>query len=282
MKDKKSSSVASFNLVKTASSRRCDGALESRRGFSPLPWEVKPVKQTALRGGVESSLWQFGANCEVSRSCGAGARAIWQLEAAARPGAVVVRPLELVVSTNWRDLDIEEVRALLTATEQNCEQFPRLDAEGAVVEVDVRKLKRAIKHSAVVVSISMRGELEDDYYVGRPAKDLDEKPWLGKKRTLVAFGRATSDQSLTAAIHDLAVAPSLQRQGLGRRLVDRIVREIVRYGIYDVSVMSGAQTRPFFRSCGFSADVLGSTSMMYTAAFDTTSTLLIQAPLQES
>lgn len=282
MKNKKTSSIASLNLFKTASSRHCVDALVRRGGFCPQPWEAKSVKQTGLCGGVESSPWQSGANCEVSRSFGAGARRIWQLEAAARPGAVAVRPLELVVSTNWRDLDMEEVRALLTATEQNCEQFPRLDAEGAVLEVDVRKLKRAIKHSAVVVSISMRGELEDDYYVGRPVKDLVEKPWLGKKRTLVAFGRATSDRSLTAAIHDVAVAPSLQRQGLGRRLVDRIVREIVRYGICDISVMSDAQTRPFFRSCGFCSDVLGSTSMMYTAANDTITTLLLPSPFQES
>jgi GNAT superfamily N-acetyltransferase len=199
-----------------------------------------------------------------------------------RAGALAVRHRELLVTTNWRDVDVAELRALLTGTSQNCDQFPKLDPDGSVSEVCPVKLKRAVQHSFIVVAMYVRGELEEDYFPDRPEDDTPPR----LKRTLVAFGRATSDRALTASIHDLAVAPALQGQGIGRRLMHRIVREICRYGISDISVMANRETRPFFRACGFGSDVLGSTAMMYTAAEDCSdaesSMLLVPPPLQES
>jgi GNAT superfamily N-acetyltransferase len=187
-----------------------------------------------------------------------------------------------LVTTNWREIDIAELRALLTGTAQNCDQFPKLNPDGSIPAVCPVKLKRAIQHSFIVVAMYIRGELDEDYFPDRPGEDTP--PWL--KRTLVAFGRATSDRALTASIHDIAVAPSLQGQGIGRRLMQRIVREICRYGIADISVMANRETRPFFRACGFGSDILGSTAMMYTAAEDCSDTessvLAVPPPLQES
>lgn len=183
-----------------------------------------------------------------------------------------VRHWELLVSTNWREVDIGELRALLTGTQQNCDQFPERNPDGSVrTEVSPVKLKRAIQHSFIVVAMYIRGELGEDYFPERPLTP-------DRTRTLVAFARATSDRSLTAAIHDVAVAPSLQGRGVGRRLMQRMVREITRYGIADISVMADRHTRPFFGKCGFDSDVLGSTAMMYTACTSSSELLLLPPP----
>lgn len=192
-------------------------------------------------------------------------------------GVVAVRHWELIVTTNWRDVDIAELRALLTGTKQNCDQFPKLNPDGSISEVSPVKLKRAIQHSFIVVAMYIRGELHEDYFPGRP-KD-EETPPSRLKRTLVAFARATSDSALTASIHDVAVAPSLQGRGIGRHLMHRMVREIGRYGIADIAVMADPQTKPFFRRCGFGSDILGSTAMMYTAKSD--AMLLVPPAVQE-
>ncbi|KAG0590593.1 hypothetical protein KC19_1G112600 [Ceratodon purpureus] len=222
--------------------------------------------------GAESRRRGFG---------GLNLSAPWPVRASGRASALAVRHRELLVTTNWRDVDIAELRALLTGTEQNCDQFPKLNPDGSIPEVSPVKLKRAIQHSFIVVAMYVRGELEEDYFPARPEDDTPPR----LKRTLVAFGRATSDRALTASIHDLAVAPSLQGQGIGGRLVQRLVREISRYGISDISVMASREIRPFFRTCGFGSDILGSTAMMYTAAeecCDVESSMLVPPPLQES
>lgn len=198
----------------------------------------------------------------------ANSRAPWLPPSSRRAsrGVVAVRHWELVVTTNWRDVDIAELRALLTGTEQNCDQFPKLNPDGSIAEVSPVKLKRAIQHSFIVVAMYIRGELHEDYFPDRPQNE--ETPPSRSKRTLVAFARATSDRALTASIHDVAVAPSLQGRGIGRHLMHRMVREIGRYGIADIAVMADPQTKPFFRRCGFGSDILGSTAMMYTAKSD--------------
>lgn len=199
---------------------------------------------------------------------------IWCAANLSRAGAVPVRHWELLVSTNWREVDIGELRALLTGTQQNCDQFPERNPDGSVrTEVSPVKLKRAIQHSFIVVAMYIRGELGEDYFPERP---------LTPDRTLVAFARATSDRALTAAIHDVAVAPSLQGRGVGRRLMQRMVREIRRYGIADISVMADRHTRPFFGKCGFGSDVLGSTAMMYTACTPSSELLVPPPAVQEA
>lgn len=217
------------------------------------------------------------------RACNAtlstqGCDKTWQLRAV-KTGVLTVKPSSLTVTTNWKDLDIEEVRSLLAATDQNCENFSKLNSDGSLLKVDRVKLQRALKHSFVVVAIRMGGELEEDYYMDRPCEE-NARPWM-PRRSLVAFGRATSDSTLTASIYDLAVAPSLQRQGIGRRLVQRIVREIARHGIADIAVMAGPENRAFFRACGFGSDILGSTAMIYTAE-SSSDALRIPPPLGES
>lgn len=63
---------------------------------------------------------------------------------------------------------------------------------------------------------------------------------------------------------NLQVIPSLRRRGIGRKIVQRILRILVNREIYDIAALCSDQQKPFFRACGFGDDVLASTTMMYT------------------
>lgn len=86
----------------------------------------------------------------------------------------------------------------------------------------------------------------------------------GPDHHLIGFGRAVSDRGLTASIHDVVILPSLQKRGIGRKIVERIIRILTNKGIYDISALCSEKERIFFEACGFGKDPLDSTTMMYT------------------
>ncbi|XP_051186090.1 GCN5-related N-acetyltransferase 3, chloroplastic [Lolium perenne] len=167
--------------------------------------------------------------------------------------------------------DPAHVQALMLACAHSC--AIRLSAPPAGPEpVDIRKLRTALAHSFLVVSVFCGArflELEDGdgaderRFLGL---DLDLDLGFGRRgeQRLVGFGRAVSDVGLTASVHDVVVHPSLQRRGIGRKILEKITRVLHSRGIYDISVLCTGKERPFFESCGFDNDAMGSTTMMYT------------------
>ncbi|KAJ0975451.1 hypothetical protein J5N97_017416 [Dioscorea zingiberensis] len=171
------------------------------------------------------------------------------------------------ISTNPSHLDPLHLRDLLLASNHSCFRFPNLGLDGRVEPVDLVRLRKALAHSSIVVSVFCRArflagdgsrELSDLGF-----RDLFEAP-PESDRKLVGFGRAVSDGGLTASIHDVVVIPSLQRLGIGHKIVDRIIRILTNKGIYDISALCSEKERLFFRACGFGDDALGSTTMIYT------------------
>ncbi|EPS65642.1 hypothetical protein M569_09138, partial [Genlisea aurea] len=80
---------------------------------------------------------------------------------------------------------------------------------------------------------------------------------------LIGFGRAVSDMGLTASIYDIVVHPDFRRRGIGKTIIERILREVREKDIHDISALCGVENRPFFSACGFGDDLLGSTTMIY-------------------
>ena len=68
---------------------------------------------------------------------------------------------------------------------------------------------------------------------------------------LIAFVNVISDGIGNAFLVDLIVDPEFQRQGLGRRLVQRAVSELTADGIKSIEAIFQRRHRGFYRKCGF-------------------------------
>uniref|UniRef100_A0ACD5XTQ7 Uncharacterized protein n=1 Tax=Avena sativa TaxID=4498 RepID=A0ACD5XTQ7_AVESA len=166
-------------------------------------------------------------------------------------------------------VDPAHLQALMLACAHSCAiRLSAPDAAARPEPVDIRKLRIAVAHSFLVVSVFCGARFleEDDGGDERRFLGLDLDLGLGRRgeQRLVGFGRAVSDVGLTASVHDIVVHPSLQRRGIGRKIVEKITRVLHSRGIYDISTLCTGKERPFFESCGFGDDAMGSTTMMYT------------------
>ncbi|XP_039836125.1 uncharacterized protein LOC120697063 isoform X2 [Panicum virgatum] len=92
---------------------------------------------------------------------------------------------------------------------------------------------------------------------------------LGKLRTAIAHSFIVV--SVFCGASDFQVHPSLQRRGIGRKIVEKITRVLHSRGIYDISALCTEKERysihrnwSFFEACGFGDDIMGSTTMLYT------------------
>ncbi|XP_059317972.1 GCN5-related N-acetyltransferase 3, chloroplastic [Lycium ferocissimum] len=186
----------------------------------------------------------------------------------------------IFISTNPKDINPNHLKNLYSLCNHSSHRFPKLNSEGRVEPVDINKLKKALLHSYVVVSVFTRPEFAPDLVQSRVGSGLTGigGDWIGKvvpvtpgNGELVGFGRAVSDCGLTAAIYDVMVIPSLRRRGIGRKIVQRILRILANRDIYDIAALCSDQEKLFFRACGFGDDVLASTTMMYTRSTATPS-----------
>ncbi|XP_078437178.1 acyl-CoA N-acyltransferases (NAT) superfamily protein [Wolffia australiana] len=178
----------------------------------------------------------------------------------------------ITISTSPSHVDVLHLRELLHAAGHSCYRLPSTGSDGRPKLVALEKLQRAVEHSPVVVSVFCKRDFligdqgleEDPGFTGfeQMFERVVSVPCPSSK--LVGFGRAVSDGALTASIHDVVVMPSLQRLGIGRKIVQRLVRILTSKDIYDISALCSAEERLFFAACGFGDDILGSTTMMYT------------------
>lgn len=103
-------------------------------------------------------------------------------------------PPRIFISTKLVDVNPNHLRDLYSLCNHSCHQFPKLDEP-----LDILKLRTAIAHSSVVVSVFTDHPDSTGEWV---RKLLPVSPENGQ---LVGFGRAVSDLSLTASIYDVMV-----------------------------------------------------------------------------
>lgn len=68
---------------------------------------------------------------------------------------------------------------------------------------------------------------------------------------LVGVGRLVSDGVLYAMLYDVIVHPEFRERGIGKALVDRLVRHCRAAGIRDIQLFAAAGTEVFYQLCGF-------------------------------
>eukprot|EP00891_Asterochloris_glomerata_P007843 jgi/Astpho2/7843/Aster-06130 len=80
---------------------------------------------------------------------------------------------------------------------------------------------------------------------------------------LIGLARATSDHVFNATIWDVLVDPDYQGQGLGKALVEHMVRTLLRRDIGNITLFADANVVDFYRQLGFEADPEGIKGMFW-------------------
>ncbi|XP_048232145.1 uncharacterized protein LOC8276639 isoform X2 [Ricinus communis] len=159
------------------------------------------------------------------------------------------RKLPVYISANPSDISPLELRDLYSTCNHSCHRFPNLDHNGKVLEaVDLNKLRVALSHSSVLVSVFCNLEdLEPQEEalslmgLGDFLRKVTPFPLLSPSNSqLVGFGRAVSDLGMTASIHDVMVIPSLRGMGIGKIIVNKIIRILTNRDIYDIAALCSA------------------------------------------
>ena len=101
----------------------------------------------------------------------------------------------------------------------------------------IRRVKRALEFSILVVGLWLHDE---------------------KFPRLVGFARCTGDGVIEATIWDVAVNPVYQWLGLGKELINYILKELKKTGISKVTLFADAEVVSFYKSQGWVLEPKGS------------------------
>nr|YP_009244329.1 GCN5-like N-acetyltransferase [Gelidium vagum]AMK96571.1 GCN5-like N-acetyltransferase [Gelidium vagum] len=106
----------------------------------------------------------------------------------------------------------------------------------------INKVKIAIEHSFLTISLFSKEQ---------------------NKQKLIGFARATSDTAFNATIWDVVIHPDFQGYGLGKILMDQIVKELRYYDISTITLFADPQVVNFYRNIGFITDPDGVKGMFW-------------------
>ena len=106
----------------------------------------------------------------------------------------------------------------------------------------LKKVKIAIDHSFLTMSL---------FY---------EK---NQKNKLIAFARATSDNTFNATIWDVVVHPEFQRKGLGKILINELIKHLRFSDINTITLFADPQVLNFYKNLGFISDPDGVKGMFW-------------------
>lgn len=84
---------------------------------------------------------------------------------------------------------------------------------------------------------------------------------------LIGMARATSDHAFNATIWDVLVDPRFQGQGLGKALVEQMIRALLRRDISNITLFADSQVVEFYRTLGFEPDPDGIKGMFWYPRF---------------
>ncbi|OAP12985.1 NSI [Arabidopsis thaliana] len=119
------------------------------------------------------------------------------------------------------------------------------------------KLAAALKNSYMVATLHsvMKSSSDSDSSGGDGEKQQEKK--------LIGMARATSDHAFNATIWDVLVDPEYQGQGLGKALVEKLVRALLQRDIGNISLFADSQVVDFYQNLGFEADPEGIKGMFW-------------------
>lgn len=100
--------------------------------------------------------------------------------------------------------------------------------------------------------------LTSGLYLRQQSSDNSEK-----SDKLIGLARATSDHVFNATIWDVLVDPAYQGQGLGKALVEQMVRTLLQRDITNITLFADANVVKFYQELGFMAEPEGIRGMFW-------------------
>jgi GNAT superfamily N-acetyltransferase len=79
--------------------------------------------------------------------------------------------------------------------------------------------------------------------------------------TLIGMGRCMSDGVLYASIWDMVVLPDYQRQGIGRRIFEELLRPLQGHSL--VALVATPAGQPLYKEYGFAPESRGSQALVW-------------------
>ncbi|CAN4081475.1 unnamed protein product [Withania somnifera] len=143
--------------------------------------------------------------------------------------------IEQIIFSSGGDVDVYDLQAL-------CDKvgWPRRP---------LSKLATALKNSYIVATLHSR-------------KFSSGEEGNGVKK-LIGMARATSDHAFNATIWDVLVDPSYQGQGLGKVLIEKLIRTLLQRDIGNISLFADSKVVEFYRNLGFEPDPEGIKGMFW-------------------
>ena len=112
------------------------------------------------------------------------------------------------------------------------------------------KVETALRNSYLVGSLTLETSVDNA---------LDSGP----RRRLVGLARATGDHAFNATIWDVLVDPDFQGRGLGKALVEQLVRALLQRDIRNITLFADASVVKFYTRLGFEIDPAGVKGMFW-------------------
>nr|YP_009395696.1 hypothetical protein [Herposiphonia versicolor]ARW64676.1 hypothetical protein [Herposiphonia versicolor] len=83
------------------------------------------------------------------------------------------------------------------------------------------------------------------------------------KKKLIGFARVTSDGSFNATIWDVAIDPEFQGKGLGKALMNEVIKQLRNQDISTITLFADPEVVKFYRHIGFIIDPDGVKGMFW-------------------
>ena len=157
-------------------------------------------------------------------------------------------------NTKVSTLEPSDAEEYITENSENARVFFSTEREIDLYELEelcdavgwarrpIRKVKKAIEFSFLVVTL-----------------------WevKGERRCLVGFARATSDHAFNATVWDVVVHPRWQSKGLGKALMQYMIRKLRGADISNITLFADPDVVDFYRRLGFVLDPEGIKGMFW-------------------
>nr|YP_009397549.1 hypothetical protein [Dipterosiphonia australica]ARW66735.1 hypothetical protein [Dipterosiphonia australica] len=87
--------------------------------------------------------------------------------------------------------------------------------------------------------------------------------YKNNRKKLIGFARVTSDGSFNATIWDVAIDPEFQGKGLGKTLMNEVIKELRNQDIGTITLFADPEVIKFYKHIGFIIDPDGVKGMFW-------------------